>query len=249
MDAEINGFDRRIIRLDTVDSTNLYLKKLASHGAADGTVVIARQQTAGRGRLGRSFYSPAEEGLYLSMLLHPNCPPETASALSCYAGVAVCRALKRLGADCGIKWVNDIILGGRKLGGILCEASVKDELCEHVVVGLGLNLYQTDFPSDISGKAVSLSMAGISAERERLSGLIIEELDNMRKDFPGEREVYVSEYRRLCLNLGKAVVYQGGRGVAEDIEADFALLVREERGVLRRLSSGEVSIRGEDGYL
>ena len=136
-------------RFETIDSTNTYLKQLAEAGAEGGTAVIAHSQTGGRGRLGRSFHSPAGSGIYLSYLLRPNCKPEGLMHLTCAVAVAMCDAVeKTTGLRPGIKWTNDLVWQKRKLGGILTELGFENGLVSYAVVGIGINCTQTeeDFP-------------------------------------------------------------------------------------------------------
>ena len=156
----------------------------------DGLVVLAGEQTVGRGRRGRSFVSPAGKGLYLSALLRPDCPLEQVSALTAWTAVAVCDAVEELcGIRPGIKWPNDVILDGRKLCGILTELELEAETAalRYVVVGLGLNVSQTadDFGPEVAPVAVSLAQAlGRAPRRAEAAGAVIAALDRMAADFP-----------------------------------------------------------------
>ena len=139
---------------DTIDSTNTRARELARQGASHGTVLIADHQTSGRGRRGRSFHSPAGSGIYMSVILRPNCSPQELMHLTCAVAVAACDAVETTaGIRPGIKWINDLILQNRKLGGILTEMSVdaKTGMVEYAVIGIGINCSQTpnDFPADI----------------------------------------------------------------------------------------------------
>ena len=162
-----------ILRCDEVDSTNNVCKTLAAQGA-DNTVVIARRQTAGKGRLGRAFRSP-EGGLYLSVLWR-GCPAGQLLTVTPLAAVAVCRAIEQTcGAVCGIKWCNDVVLNGKKLCGILTESSLRpDGGAEWLVVGIGVNVAQTDFPLDIADMAASLAMQGYSVSPDTLAEVLLE---------------------------------------------------------------------------
>ena len=143
----------KIQAFESLDSTNNYLKKLASGGAAEGTVVIADEQTAGRGRMGRSFASAPGCGIYMSMLLRPEgCTADCAPGLTAVAAVAVCRAIEKVcGRAPGIKWINDLYLRGKKICGILCESSVKDGRVNYAVLGIGLNVTTRaeEFPEEL----------------------------------------------------------------------------------------------------
>lgn len=242
--------------LESVGSTNDHLKELAAGGAPAGTVVIANEQTAGRGRQGRSFLSPPDAGIYLSMLFRPECDAGSVSQLTAWTGAAVCRALASSGVSAGVKWVNDIVMNGRKLGGILTELAVEGESgrIQYAVIGVGVNAGQDSFPPELADIAASVYMeTGRRIPRGALAADIIRELDALRADFPGKRAVYLDAYRALCVTLGREVTYvsEGAarRGTAEGIADDFALLVRRPDGSTEALRSGEVSVRGLCGYV
>lgn len=241
----------RVIRYEQVGSTNEVCKALAARGA-DDTAVTALTQTAGKGRLGRSFQSP-EGGLYLSALWR-DCGGAELLRVTPMAAVAVCRAVERLcGAKCGIKWCNDVVLAGRKLCGILTESQLRpDGSAEWLVVGIGVNVAQTAFPSDIADTATSLALCGYEVDRDALAEAILEELDGLRAGL--ERpEAWRAEYRARCVNMGKAVrVLRGGearQARALDIDGEFWLTVEYEDGSRETVRSGEVSVRGLYGYI
>ena len=235
---------RALVCLPEVDSTNLRAKQLAAEGAADGTVVVADLQTAGRGRLGRSFQSPGGQGIYLTALLRPDLPPERLSPVTAMAGVAVCRAIERIcGASPGLKWPNDPVLGGRKVCGILTELSLEGETgrVQDLELGIGINVSQRpeDFTPEVREIATSLAQAvGHPVSRPALAA--------------GESGPYLTEYRRRCVNLGRTVRLLGTDGgetaEALDIDGDFGLVVRMADGTVRTVRSGEVSVRGLYGY-
>ena len=174
----------RLQAFESLDSTNNYLKKLAAEGAAEGTVVIADEQTAGRGRMGRSFASVAGCGIYMSMLLRPaDCTPDCAQSLTAVCAVAVCRAIEKVcGRAPGIKWINDLYLRGKKICGILCESSVKNGKVDYAVLGIGLNVTTRieDFPEELRETAGSLlTQTGFTFERGKLIAAIIAELSSL----------------------------------------------------------------------
>lgn len=245
---------RELICLDEVDSTNTYAKRLALSGAADGTVVIADCQTAGRGRRERLFQSPRGKGLYLTALLRPQLPAEQLIPATAMAGVAVCDAVERTcGVRPGLKWPNDPVLGGRKLSGILTELTGALEL----IVGIGINVSQTaaDFSPDVAMVATSLERElGRSVSRPALAAALIEELDRLYAALrSGQTAPYRDAYRQDCVNLGKTVqIFSGdGRETAEALGIDeaFGLIVRNGQGQVRTVRSGEVSVRGMYGYV
>lgn len=220
--------------LEEIDSTNRAAKELARQGAPHGTSVLAKRQSAGRGRLGRAFFSP-EGGLYLSVVLRPQCKPEELPLMTPMAAVAVCRALEAcLDISPGIKWVNDLYLQGKKLCGILCEGCG-----DAVVVGIGLNLHTPEggFPPDVP--AIALDALSCSADRRRLA----EEIRARLLD----PEPFLAEYRRRCLVTGKQITVHPVQGepyaaLALDVDDRCRLIVESCRGV-ETLDSGEVSVR------
>ena len=251
---------RTLVCLAEVDSTNLRARQLAAEGAADGTVVVADRQTAGRGRLGRSFQSPGGQGIYLTALLRPDLPPERLSPVTAMAGVAVCRAVERLcGVSPGLKWPNDPVLDGKKLCGILTELSLEGETArvQELVLGIGINVSQRpeDFTPEVREIATSLVQAlGHAVSRPALAAEIIREVDRLCAALAaGETGPYLAEYRRRCVNLGRTVRLlrpDGGGETAEalDIDEEFGLVVRRPDGAVKTVRSGEVSVRGLYGY-
>ena len=220
----------RIFRYDTVDSTNTVCKSLAAQGAPSGTAVIARRQTAGRGRMGRSFESPEGLGLYLS------------------AG-----AIRRVtGAPVRIKWPNDLVLEGRKLAGILTEASLSGRGVDYVVIGIGVNLRQRpdDFSPEVARIATSLEAQGYPADRAALETALAEALCQAFGHLHTPA-VYAADYRRLCLNLGQTlrIPDTGETVTALDIDRQYGLVVRRRDGTVDTLRCGEVSVRGLYGYV
>ena len=236
---------------ETLDSTNTYAKKLAAEGAPHGTAIVANAQTAGRGRLGRSFHSPAGSGIYLSVILRPQCTPAQLMHLTCAVGVAVCNAVEK--ALCfrpGIKWINDLVVGNRKLGGILTELSVAATgVVDYAVVGIGINCNQVDFPEDIAHIACSAAtVLGKTVDRQRLIDGLLQELEVMSDRLLTHRSEIMEAYRAYCVTLGKAVkVIRGDTcrtGTALEVLEDGALLVRFDNGTTEAVNSGEVSVRG-----
>ena len=249
---------REILCLETVDSTNNEVKRRAVDQVPQGLVVVSAQQTGGRGRRGRSFVSPPG-GLYLSALLRPNCPLEQVSALTAWSAVAVCDAVEGVcGIRPGIKWPNDVILAGRKLCGILTELELEGETAalRYVVLGIGVNLAQTeaDFGPEVAPVAISLAQAlGRAPRRAELASALLDALDKLDRDFPGQWENWLARYRADCITVGRPVKVLRGQeertGTAVEVDGDFALVVRWADGSQEALSSGEVSVRGLLGYV
>ena len=238
-----------------LDSTNTKAKELAKGGAPAGTVVIAGQQTGGRGRLGRSFASD-EGGMYLSVILRPQCTPDMLMHLTCAAGLASCKAVERA---CGIlpsiKWINDLVYGQKKLGGILTELGIDSNgMVDYAIVGIGINCCQQDFPKELQEIATSVSrIANAPCSPAQIAGALIEELCAMDKVLLTEKSAIMQAYRSRCITLGKEVSLLRGEeishGKALDIGEDGGLVVEFSDGSVKTVSSGEVSVRGMYGYL
>lgn len=241
---------------DTVDSTNLVCKRLAAEGASDGTVVIARGQTAGRGRLGRSFQSAPGLGLYLSVLWRVDCAMETLMTLPALGAVAAAKAVERVcGAAPEIKWPNDLVLGGRKIGGILTESVLLDREAA-VVLGIGINVCHRaeDFDGEVGDIAASLSMmTGQDISTAALAAALMEELDTLRREVLARPQLWLAEYRSRCVTVGREVRIIAADTVrsarALDVDEGFGLQVCYEDGSVDTVRAGEVSVRGLYGYV
>lgn len=248
-----------IICLDTVDSTNNEIKRRAVGEVPDGLTVVAGEQTGGRGRRGRSFVSPPGKGLYLSAALRPECPLSEVPALTAWSAVAVCDAIEAVcGVRPGIKWPNDVILNGRKLCGILTELELEAETAalRYVVVGIGVNVSQTeaDFGPEVAPVAISLAQAlGKAPRRAEVARALLDSLDRLYTGFPQERAQWLERYRADCLTVGQPirVLFAAGEreGTALGVEEDFSLRVVWKDGGEEVISSGEVSVRGLLGYV
>ncbi len=248
-----------LICLDNVDSTNNYAKKIADEGAPHGTVVITELQTGGRGRQGKQFSSPAGKGLYLTALLRPDLLPMDVINLTAWIAVAVCRAINEVTGVCpGIKWTNDLILGRKKLCGILTEMGLEAESgqLQYVAAGIGINVSQTaeDFGDELAEIATSLELAlNRPFRRAELAAAVIRNLDQMMLDFPYKHTEYLEFYRTHCVTIGHEVrlIQKGEEHIAfaETIDDDFALVVRHKDGSLETISAGDVSVRGLLGYI
>ena len=238
-----------------LDSTNTFLKKIAQGGAPAGSVVVCDRQSAGRGRLGRTFLSPGGVGVYLSALIRPNCAPRSLMHLTCAVAVAMCDAVeKSVRFRPGIKWTNDLVYQGRKLSGILTELGISPQgLVDYAVIGVGLNCCQkaSDFPEEIRNMAGSLAMiSGTEVDRNRVTAAMIEAL--WRMDL-SDKAAIMDRYRADCITLGSDVSLVKADGTvryghALDIDAEGALIVRLRDGSLETVNSGEVSVRGMYGY-
>ena len=236
-----------VYRVDRLDSTNTRLKALAREGAAPGTALLVREQSGGRGRLGRRFASPPG-GLYLSMLLCPDCSPERCLSLTPLAAVAVHRALRACaGVEAQIKWPNDLLLGGKKLCGILTEGlGLPDGPAVILGIGLNVNTKREAFPPELRDLATSLyEQRGETLELEALAEALIRELDALYAAWLEDERVCLAEYRAACttpgqqLRVGQAEARREATALA--IEEDFSLLVEYPDGSRERLRFGEVT--------
>ena len=244
---------------EEVTSTNTLLKELGRQGAIAGTVLVADRQTRGRGRLGRTFLSPGGVGVYLSALIRPNCAPRSLMHLTCAVAVAMCDAVEAaFGFRPGIKWTNDLVVGNRKLGGILTELGLdpKTGQVSYAVLGIGINCGQTDtdFDESIRSMATSARMVlGHTADRDRLIAEMVLALERMDHELLHAPAHMLDRYRRDCITLGKHVSILRGDEVrhatALDIDAEGGLVVRYDSGETGTVTSGEVSVRGLYGYI
>jgi len=235
-----------------LDSTNIRAKALAAAGAPHGFLVIADEQSAGRGRLGRSFWSPGQTGVYMTLVLRPACPAEQVPMITSLAAVAAARAVEKLsGADVKIKWVNDLYIGGKKICGILSEAGFGADAGkpEYVVLGIGVNTGKTEFPPELRDIAGSVgNETGTVPDRCRLAAEICNELEALYGSL--ETGAFLEESRRRSNVIGRDVlVIAGGRQYpahALDIDGQGRLVVRTEKGT-ETLGFGEVSLRMDGG--
>lgn len=250
-------FDR-IRVFDCVDSTNNVAKRLAAEGAPEGTTVIAERQSAGRGRLGRSFQSPPGMGIYMSVILRPRCAPDALMHLTCAVGESMCDAVEDgVGFRPGIKWANDLVYGGRKLCGILTELGFSpDGTVDYAVVGIGINCTQRseDFPPELQSTAGSLSMfASQPVSRAVVAARMLTSLEVLSHDLLTRQSAILANYRKDCITIGQEVCLVDGAEThhcrALQVDDSGALLVRFPDGSERAVQSGEVSIRGMYGYV
>ncbi|MBQ9082357.1 MAG: biotin--[Clostridia bacterium] len=234
-------------------STNDTARELARQGAPDGLVVIADHQTGGRGRRGRSFFSPPGVGLYLTMIFRTTLPAEQAVQITTLASLAAARAMDEAAGTCTqIKWINDIYLNGHKLCGILADGAPNGNGgFDYMVVGIGINVNTPAdaFPPELRASAGSLySETGRMTDRNRLAALLIAHLLRCRDGLTQNLPQHMAEYRRRSCVLGEKIrVYGGGcdgaPGTAVDIDDNGHLLVQMDTGEYRSLNSGEITIR------
>lgn len=234
---------------EEIGSTNDRAKELADEGAEHGEVVVAEAQTAGRGRRGRAWASPARRNLYFSVVLRPDLPPARAPELTLVGSVALCDALRQAGVDAGIKWPNDLLVAGKKIAGILTELAAEPDKVDWVVLGAGVNVNARleDFPEEVRGEATSLLLErGQAAPRVLFAAACFTALETWLDRHDEEGFAVIREgWRARSVTLGREVAVKvDGReltGVAEDIDEAGALLVRTAAG-LERVLSGDVQL-------
>ena len=252
------GLDTKIIGKDmhyypSVDSTNRVAKALAYYGAADGTIVVAEEQTGGKGRLERNYFSPRGKGIWFSVILRPNFLPKDAPKSTLMAAVAVAEAMNRFNLKPEIKWPNDIMHDGRKLVGILTEMTGEIGKISYIVIGIGINvnIKRDDFPEEIRNVGASLSeISGKTLSRVKIFRAVLEELDKLYLNVNGgdDFKETLKLWRKYNVTLGKEVRVIsaiGGKnfsGMAVDLNHDGALVVEAEDG-RHAVYSGDVSIR------
>lgn len=246
-----------IVYKKITDSTNTECKRLCDSRAEEGLTVVAEKQTAGRGRLGRQWDSPEGTGIWMSVMLKPQVNPERASKVTILAAAAVYMALKDMGIDSGIKWPNDIVIGSKKICGILTEMKCTGENIDYVVVGIGINVNTEKFPEDLAEKATSLKIeTGQFVDRNELIGRILTWIEVFYQSFrtSGDINKVIEIVRQGSIVLGKDVLLIRGNEEIQckvrDIDNDGELLVEyKEDGSVHRVISGEISIRGLYGYI
>ena len=237
----------------TLPSTNDAAKALARQGAGEGTLVLAEGQSAGRGRLGRTWESPLGTGIYLSLLLRPPLPPAEMPKITLTTAVAVAAALQTAcGVATGIKWPNDIIYQGKKLGGILTEMETESDAMSHVIVGVGLNINTPVFPAHLQETATSLAATGRTYPRLPIIRAFLAAMDGLYGRFLAQDfAAILQQWRQRAVMLGKTVVIRRGEvvhtGVALDVADDGALLLARPDGGVEKVFSGEIDAAPHPG--
>ena len=247
--TKVVGRDIQVFEQTT--STNDVAEKLARDGVREGVVVFAESQTKGRGRLGRVWMSPTRKGLWFSVLLRPNLRPQETTQLTVISATALRRAIKTVvGITADIKWPNDLLIGGKKVAGILTEMSAEVDRVRHIILGIGLDVNQetNEFAPDLRKIATSLRIeAGEPVCRAEIATEILRELDlDYARILAGKFSEVADEWEAACITIGKNVAVHTGdrkfRGHAESLDDDGALLVRTEHGLLERVIGGDVTL-------
>lgn len=248
---------RNVFYYPETDSTNLRIRQLGDEGAPHGTLAVADMQTAGRGRRGRIWESPAGSSIYMSLLLRPDLMPGAAPGLTLVMACSVAEGIM----DCEdvkvqIKWPNDVIINGKKLAGILTEMSSQIDYIDHVVIGIGINVNMTGFPENIRETATSLRIeTGHKVKRAPLIAAVMRRFEENYEIFlkTGDMSGLAEKYSRMLVNIGREVLVIGAneqyKAYALGIDRDGELLVRREDGAEEKVYAGEVSVRGVYGYV
>ena len=237
------------------DSTNLWIKRLAKEGAPEGTLALAEFQSAGRGRLGRSWEVPEGTSVMMSILLRPKFEPQYAPTLTLVMGMAVAKAVKNLGFDVSIKWPNDVVVSHKKICGILTEMGVRDGKIDYAVIGVGINVNIKEFPEEMADKATSLYLeSGKEFDRSQIPGLVMEAFEEYYEKFAATCDLsgLKEEYESILANYNQPVrvlAKEPYEGVARGITDGGELLVEKTDGTIVAVSAGEVSVRGLYSYV
>ena len=237
------------------DSTNLWIKRLAKEGASEGTLALAEFQSAGRGRLGRSWEVPEGTSVMMSILLRPKFEPQYAPTLTLVMGMAVAKAVKSLGFDVSIKWPNDVVVSHKKICGILTEMGVRDGKIDYAVIGVGINVNIKEFPEEMADKATSLYLeSGKEFDRSQIPGLVMEAFEEYYEKFAATCDLsgLKEEYESILANYNQPVrvlAKEPYEGVARGITDGGELLVEKTDGMIVAVSAGEVSVRGLYSYV
>lgn len=253
---------RNILYYDVTDSTNQRIKQAGDEGMSHGTLAVADRQTAGRGRRGRSWESPAGSSIYMSILLRPDIAPNKASMLTLVTALSVAEGIRKcMGSgedipELRIKWPNDIIINGKKLVGILTEMSAQIDYINHVTVGVGINVNMTEFPEEIADTATSLRLeCGHTVKRAPLIAAVMERLEENYEIFLETEDLsgLLERYSTLLINRDRDVLIIGQKekyqAHAIGIDNTGELIVRREDGTQEKIYAGEVSVRGVYGYV
>lgn len=246
-------FGKPVKYYDEVDSTQTAAVTLVAEGASEGTLVLAERQTAGRGRMGRQWHSPKGKGIWMSMILKPNhIPLSFTPQLTLLVSVALCRAIRStVSVEAGIKWPNDLLIGGRKVAGILLESSAENETLQHIIagVGIGVNLEPDDYPPELRDVATSLAIeAGHRIDRVELLCRFLLEWEQLYALYHEQGFAPVKLlWEALSVSLHRPIRCQTAQGpvegYAERIDEWGALEIRLQDGTIKKMYSGDVEFR------
>lgn len=239
------------------DSTNLQAKLAADKGAGEGTLFVADKQTAGRGRRGRNWESPAGTNIYFTLLLRPEFAPDMASQVTLVMGMAVAEAIREYcGLDARIKWPNDVVIGGKKVCGILTELGLQGSSIDHLIVGVGINVGRQEFPPEIAATATSLAEEkNCKIDRTELLTCVMDQFEVLYEEFVQKEGLHSlrKQYDMLLINRDREVRVLDPKGeytgVARGITDAGELIVELSDGTVNYVYAGEVSVRGVYGYV
>lgn len=243
---------------ESINSTNTKAKELADFGAPDGTVIISEEQLSGKGRLGRNWISPKYKGIWMSIILRPEIDPRLIAKITQVGAAAIVMAGDELGLKMYIKWPNDIIINDKKICGILTEMSSELNQINYVVLGMGINanLDVEDFDEELIEKASSIKIeTNAPINRKELCGKILNNFENLYEKFmndeSGIESINICRQRSILINKDINVIKGNEiyKAYVVDLNNEGELVVRKEDGTFERLFSGEVSIRGRNGYV
>ena len=249
-----NIMGKKIFHFETIDSTNNYAKKIALE-ELDGTVIISEEQTKGRGRVGRQWRSKSGEGIWMSIILKPDMIPQKAPFITLIAGASIVKALNKLGVETFIKWPNDIIINNKKVAGILTELSTEVDKINYIVLGIGINVKTIEFSQEISNIATSLYKEGHKVSRVDIVRNILEEFERLYLQYINHdlKDEILDICRKHSAIIGKDiyVIMNGEKDLVKclDINKDGNLVIKNNENVIKEIMSGEVSIRGVEGYV
>ncbi len=244
---------KNLVFFDEIGSTSDYLKQNAIE-FPEGTVVMARSQTSGRGRRGNTWENGENDAVFMSVLLKPNMKFDSILRISLVCSLSILQALKDMELEIGIKWPNDIVINGKKVCGILTECVSSIDLEISLILGIGFNVHNKSFPKDIEHKATSLELEGVDTDIPTIVAKILKQIENnyytyLQYGF----KYFIEEYKKYCVNINKEVAIINGSekeyGVIIDINSDGTLLFKSRDGEIKNIMSNEVSIRGLNGYV
>jgi len=253
-----NFIGKVIKHFDSINSTNIKAKELADSGAINGTVVISEEQLSGKGRLGRNWISPKYKGIWMSIILRPEIAPTLIAKITQVGAAAVIKAGEELGLDMMVKWPNDIIINGKKICGILTEMSSELNQINYVILGIGINanLDLDDFDEELKNKASSIKIESNNLiNRKELCGKILNNFEYLYEKFmlDGKGRDSIDICKEKSILIGKNInVIKGNVSYSAsvlDLNNDGELVIKKENGEIEKLFSGEVSIRGKNGYV
>ncbi len=252
---EINSkiIGKNLIFFEEISSTNDYLK-LNSQNFEEGTVVVAKSQTKGRGRRGNTWENSKNESIFMSILLKPNVKPQSLLRISLVCSLSVIKALNYTNLPLEIKWPNDIVVNGKKLCGILTECVISENNEVDLILGIGMNVRSVSFSKDLQEKATSLILENIETTIPIVISQILKCIEqNYYTYLQYGFKFFIDEYRKYCCNIDKEVVIINGDskeyGRVIDINADGTLLFKDVNGNVKNIFSNEVSVRGINGYV